>query len=723
MTNASGVADTHSGISPFDAFTGVIVPARAGFLYNAGLAIVAFAMVLLPAIYIALIGLTALGVYYHLTHDAWLLGVRSGWIYWVILYLGPVVVGSILVFFMVKPFFAHPQKEAETLSLDPAKEPVLFRFVEKICQLVQAPIPSRIDVDCQVNASARLRHGLWSKDLVLTIGMPLAAGLDMRQFGGVLAHEFGHFTQGAGMRLTYLIRKINLWFARVVYERDSWDLKLDESARTADFRIKIVLQTARGSVWLTRRILWALMHAGHAISCFMLRQMEYDADSYEAKLAGSDTFESTIERLPVLSVAMQFALEDLRRSWVSSRLAEDLPLLIDHKATSLPAEVHQQLAAARASTKTGWFQTHPCDTDRIRAARRLNEPGIFRMTQPAARLFADFNALSRTVTRHQYEKHFGLEFAEENLIPAEEILRESTASAETEAVVRKFYGRVNVCLKPLLVESDWSPLADPQSAIAEWREKRKASDQLREQAERISAAWAEEQSRLVDATAVLCLAKARFSVTPKEFGLPEAATTIPSQEIAARSLADKTRATTALQLATLDPFVTALRQRVTLALRFAMTTARETSPETASEIETPGSLLVAVGAEMPGVYEIGAKLRACSLLAQNRANHPDPAHLDKVASEIALEMQTLLGLIQERLKDWFYPFPHPRGQLGVAEYLAPEKLMGKEWQRSYVEIDASVDRLFTLHYRLLGKLLAHADAAEKALETQATAPA
>ena len=81
MTNTSGVADTHSGISPFDAFTGVIVPARAGFLYNAGLAIVAFAMVLLPAIYIALIGLTALGVYYHLTHDAWLLGVRSGWIY------------------------------------------------------------------------------------------------------------------------------------------------------------------------------------------------------------------------------------------------------------------------------------------------------------------------------------------------------------------------------------------------------------------------------------------------------------------------------------------------------------------------------------------------------------------------------------------------------------------------------------------------------------------
>src|SRR5213075_671827 len=105
---------------------------------------------------------------------------------------------------------------------------------------------------------------------------------------GVLAHEFGHFAQGAGMRLTYVIRKFNFWFARVVYERDSWDVKLEQASRGTDWRIAIVLHAARGCVWFTRRILWALMHAGHAISCFLLRQMEYDADSYEAKLAGSE---------------------------------------------------------------------------------------------------------------------------------------------------------------------------------------------------------------------------------------------------------------------------------------------------------------------------------------------------------------------------------------------------------------------------------------------------
>jgi hypothetical protein len=67
---------------------------------------------------------------------------------------------------------------------------------------------------------------MFGNDLVLTIGMPLVAGMSLRQFAGVLAHEFGHFSQGAGMRLSFIIRSINLWFMRVVYERDDWDERL-----------------------------------------------------------------------------------------------------------------------------------------------------------------------------------------------------------------------------------------------------------------------------------------------------------------------------------------------------------------------------------------------------------------------------------------------------------------------------------------------------------------
>ena len=96
----------------------------------------------------------------------------------------------------------------------------------------------------------------------------------MRELGGVLAHEFGHFAQGGGMRLTALVRGINSWFGRVVYERDRWDDELERRLREGDSRLAIILLMARVSIWASRRVLAGLMVVGHAISCFMLRQME-----------------------------------------------------------------------------------------------------------------------------------------------------------------------------------------------------------------------------------------------------------------------------------------------------------------------------------------------------------------------------------------------------------------------------------------------------------------
>lgn len=738
MNTAPEVAVPRQAGSPLEAFTGPIPRTKTGPIYGAGLAVVAFAMVLLPLLYVGLIALVAWAVLLHLRYDFWIFEGGGAIILRIILYLGPAVAGGILVFFMVKPLFAAKAPRPESIALDPASEPLLFAFVQKISSMVGAPAPCRIDVDCQVNASASLRRGFYSTDLVLTIGLPLVSGLDMRQFAGVLAHEFGHFAQGAGMRLTYVIRKINFWFARVVHERDAWDLKLEHAAKHSDWRIRIVLHMARGCVWLSRRLLWVLMHAGNAISCFMLRQMEYDADSYEAKLAGSDAFEATAERLRVLNVATQTAYEDVRQSWASKRLPENLPLLINHKAGSLPPEVHDKLSASAASRKTAWFDTHPCDADRIRAARRLNQPGVFRLSEPAFGLFSRFSELSKRVTRHQYAKHFKLEFTDQNLMSAEEILRESTASAEAGAMARKFYGTVNISLKPLLATGALPASAADENALEKWREACQATNTLRAQAEKLSAEIAQLQTRLVRLTTAHCLARAGFKVEPKAFGLPENATTpLAQMTAAARGLQDANSAISA-RLAELDPFVAALRQRVTLALQLAQAPGNPPDPQapalsnTASEGRPPeivsgclppisgelaefARLLAAVGAEMPRAHEIGSQLNAFLLLAQNRPNHSRPAEVDRVLSDLASKMRALIDGIQQRLKPFPYPFPHARGRLTIAEYARFENPVPNEFQRVYSDANAHVDRLFALHFRLLGRLLALADAAETSL--------
>ena len=117
-----------------------------------------------------------------------------------------------------------------------------------------------------------------------------------------IAHEFGHFTQGFGMRLSYVIGAVNNWFARVVYERDAWDLWLASlSEDSEDWRIMLVAGTARIAVGFSRLLLKLLMYLGHGVSCFLQRQKEYDADSYEINLAGSETFEITMRKIAVLS--------------------------------------------------------------------------------------------------------------------------------------------------------------------------------------------------------------------------------------------------------------------------------------------------------------------------------------------------------------------------------------------------------------------------------------
>jgi Zn-dependent protease with chaperone function len=389
--------------------SGEIEPVRVSWTYSFAALLVALVMVLLPLIYLVLIALVACGMYYHAIYDVGIIVVRSAVQVLVLsfmLYLAPLVAGVIMVFFMFKPLLARPEKTDRRRSLSRQGEPLLFDFVERICALVGAPAPRRIDVNCELNAAASFRRGWLSlvmpADLVVTIGMPLVAGLSMRQFAGVLAHEFGHFTQGAGMRLTYVIRSISWWLTRVVYQRDTWDARLEYWAENSDWRIALVLHFARLSVWLTRRVLWVLMILGHGVAGFMLRQMELDADRYEARLIGSETYEATFRRLAVLAVATKGAFADLGDFYREGHLGDNLPKLILANLAQIPEDVHVKISGMIDQSKTGWLDTHPADSVRIVNARRENSAGIFHYDASAAALFSDFDALARNVTWDYY---------------------------------------------------------------------------------------------------------------------------------------------------------------------------------------------------------------------------------------------------------------------------------------------------------------------------------
>lgn len=400
-------------------------------------------MAILPVIYVALTALAAWGVYLFATREfvdiwRWPISGRGGLIVKTFCSFTPLLTGGIVAFFMVKPLFARRGQRMQPLSLTGENEPHVHALVHEVCKIVGAPAPRRIELSCDLNASAHFDRGWkgWITDrLILTLGLPLVAGLTQRELAGIIAHEFGHFRQGGGMRVSYLIRRLSGWFARVIYERDSWDALIEGWA-----------QEARGSYWVlmvgcvqfgvgfSRGVLRLLMNVGRFVGSALQRQMEYDADRCEIALAGSACFEATSVKFAVLAGVMKDVHFNMRRSWRSHfQLPDNLPLLVEYRVQRIPAERRFKLENEAGMGKTGLLDTYPSTADRVRRARRIGAAGYEISDAPARALFENFDGLSRLVTLAHYEDDLQIPAKPEFLIPLEKLVQAEMAKATTAA--------------------------------------------------------------------------------------------------------------------------------------------------------------------------------------------------------------------------------------------------------------------------------------------------
>jgi Zn-dependent protease with chaperone function len=456
------------------AFSDTIEPTAISGSYRLGLLLVTIAMILVPLLYLLLIAVVAWFLVWHLTTNTWILSGSGGGQWRLLGYLTPAVVGATLLFFMVKPIFARRADRADPVKVLEKEQPVLHALIREICRQVRAPIPASVYVDCQVNASASLRGGVlgvFGRDLDLTIGLPLVTGLSVRQLSGVLAHEFGHFAQGGGMRMTALIRSVNAWLFRVVHERDTWDSKLEEWSKEGDWRVVVPMALARGSIWVSRQALAGVTMVGHGVSCYMMRQMEFDADSYEIKIAGTDAFTRTFIRLRELSAGSQLAYRQLPQLLESRAIPADMPQLVAECSRRLPDAIREQVQKV-SDERTGTFDTHPSDADRVAAAHTLAASGaLVGGDEPATILFRDFDRLSARVTRHHYERELGIELAKIRLLANDEAVRGAEDHQRTEAAMGAvFASRVSVT-RPLRIALDESAAhpVDLEATLAQAR--------------------------------------------------------------------------------------------------------------------------------------------------------------------------------------------------------------------------------------------------------------
>jgi Peptidase family M48 len=702
----------------FAGFRGPIERVPTTPLYQLGILLTALFMILLPLVYLAVIGLVGLIVWWHLTNNHVIFGAvhggRAGLLA-LIVYLAPLVVGVIVIAFMFKPLFARPQQEGRRRSVTPHSDPLLFEFVERICGLVGAARPRRIDIDCNINASASFRRGwlslLTGRDLVLTIGMPLAAGLSLQQFAGVLAHEFGHFSQGAGMRLTYIIRSINFWFLRVVYERDAWDAWLETAADGVDLRVGWIIYVARGCVWLTRKILWLLMYVGHLVAGFMLRQMEFDADKYEARVAGSETFAATARQLKLLELAWHGAKADLATFHREGRLVDNLPRLLMANLKQLPKEANDFVTKLISESKTGLFDSHPADNDRIDSARAEQAVGVFHSRLSASVLFSSFDAAGKNVTWDFYCSVFGPTVNPQSLHSTADLLARSDAEAQAAKARDRFFAESFTVLRalrlPVLQGQVTQRPSVWQEELAQARtEMESLADDYREQIkvfDRIDTRLIQScQARSVLSTGVRLRAD-RFDEA------------FPSQTEATR-ICDGAASELARMASHMEDFEDAAgrRLRADLMLLFDPATAARL-PEAAAWQADCRKLLPVVSLVATS-HAVLMEIRNNNAMLAALLGHWEEKNQSQVLSRVtlgcAVRVRSQLSDLQRQFEALDYPFDHAAGQMSVAKFLLTTVPSPREVGAIFEAADEVLKKLMELSARALNRLCVIAEAVE-----------
>lgn len=416
-----------------DGFDGSFIKPRPTGLHLLAGTFVSLIVLCLPVVYLGVVAGFAYATYYHATQHGWLVTevgehTRSGRaiIFFAMLYLIPILAGATSVFFLLKPFFAPQIRPRPSVLIHEADEPLVWAFVRKICQSVGAPTPKQIAINTDANAAAGFRNGIWSifgNDLKLTIGLSLAGGLTLNQFAGVLAHEFGHFSQRYSMRVNYVLQSMQAWFFRIAYERDSWDAFLEDLTHEEQhWTLMVFGLMSRFFVFVSRLILKGFAFISLFLSRWLLRQMEFDADRYEASLVGSKVFAETSSRIELLSYADAAASHLCQMAAQRGILPNNYPAFVLALADRMPEEEMKKIRKSIRKQKGSVFDTHPPTKDRIASARKVTTTPLFQCDGFANDLFRDFDLLSHETSFDLYRAVFYAKRIREMLRPTSEFI-------------------------------------------------------------------------------------------------------------------------------------------------------------------------------------------------------------------------------------------------------------------------------------------------------------
>jgi hypothetical protein len=477
-------------------------------------------------------------------------------------------------------------------------------------------------------------------------------------------------------------------------------------------------------VWGVRKILWSLMLAGHMIGAFMLRQMEFNADQYAARVSGGDSFEQTHRRLVAASAAFQSAMAELDHAWRERRLVDDFPQLVRNREAAISPRIVQlaQMKLDAASTKL--FATHPGTEARVAAARRGNYPGIVTIDAPATALFADYKELCRLVTIQFYQKFLGTRLRAEHLYPTEEIVQRHEIQREQLSARRRLFQDLLDPSRPIFPGSagTTSESADDRAALI--LEARALLHDRLDVCRAAAQAYSRARGNFHRAVAASALRSAGVEFKPANLQL----STNDDGELQAllkQSTLQMEQART-----TLDPVIRRQVQRLQAAVSLLQPespkTAVQRSPDDVIDFAQPAGgeqspLFVALIALAEAAAPIQVLRRRYVELGVLMGSVRPSGNRPALISDVRLASRRAVDSLREahaHLMRAPYPFEHALGNITVSQFCCSVLPAANQFNRILPAVRSTLQGFDTLYLRLFSRLSESAEIAENAIGLQ-----
>lgn len=252
--------------------------------------------------------------------------------------------GLLFAAFTVKFLFAKSTEPIqEKLEVTRVDNPELFSFLDEVAKETRTKLPKRVFVSPAVNAMVFYKSGLISLIFPvrkqMEIGLGLVNTVNMSEFRGVIAHEFGHFSQKS-LRLGVYIYTVNRVLFNLVYQHDSWDSLLGKwSSQGGPFAIfaHFIMLTTNPVRKLLRLTYDYVMVKYMDLS----REMEFHADLIAANTAGCENYKNALRKIEFSQFAMDYELQILNQ-WIAKK-KKTSDFLQNHTDTILALAVQNKI--------------------------------------------------------------------------------------------------------------------------------------------------------------------------------------------------------------------------------------------------------------------------------------------------------------------------------------------------------------------------------------------